>query len=135
LLTKLKQQARHLKAEIRVLQLAYLDKRTPWLAKLLIGLTVGYLLSPIDLIPDFIPVLGLLDDLILVSLLISFSIRLIPAIVLTEARQNLKDNPSILKKNNWLFALIIVLIWLGLLYLAYKYIFLNYLNPMPAQVN
>ncbi|HSM62649.1 MAG TPA: YkvA family protein, partial [Gillisia sp.] len=65
-LQKLKEKVKHLKSEIQVLSIAYSDKRTPWTAKLLIGLTVGYLLSPIDLVPDFIPVLGILDDLILV---------------------------------------------------------------------
>ena len=70
LLTKLKQRARQLKSEANVLMIAYKDKRTPSSAKILIGLTVGYLLCPIDLIPDFIPVLGLLDDLIIVPALI-----------------------------------------------------------------
>lgn len=72
---RLKQKVRKLKAEIQVLIFAYSDRRTPFIAKLVIGLTVGYLLSPIDLVPDFIPVLGLLDDLIIVPLLITLSIR------------------------------------------------------------
>ncbi len=100
--------------------LAYKDKRTPFAAKILIGLTVGYLLSPIDLIPDFIPVLGLLDDLIIVPILISASIKLIPAIVLSDARQSLKVNAGITKKNNWFFAILIIIVWLLLIYFAYK---------------
>ena len=72
LLSKLKQKARQLKSEAQVLMIAYKDKRTPVTAKILIGITVGYLLSPIDLIPDFIPVLGLLDDLIIVPILIAW---------------------------------------------------------------
>lgn len=121
LIKKLRQKARQLKSEARVLMIAYKDKRTPLAAKLLIGLTVGYLLSPIDLIPDFIPVFGFLDDVILVPLLISASIKLIPATVLDEARQSINDNPEILKKNNWFFAILIIMVWLVLLYFSWKY--------------
>ena len=92
IIANLKRKAKLLKAEIQVLALAYSDKRTPFLAKLVIGLTVGYLLSPIDLIPDFIPILGLLDDLIIVPLLILLSIRLIPASVLQDARERAIKN-------------------------------------------
>ena len=120
LFDKLKQRARQLKLESQVLMLAYKDKRTPLAAKILIGLTVGYLLSPVDLIPDFIPVLGLLDDLIIVPLLISLSVRLIPEIVLIEARQKIKDNLPKQKKNNWIFGIVIIIIWLTILYYLYK---------------
>lgn len=125
LINKLKNKAKRLKAEIQVLMLAYADKRTPLMAKLLIGLTVGYLFSPIDLIPDFIPILGWLDDLILVPLLISLSIKLIPSAVLTQARQNAIRHPQKLKKSNWIFALFIISIWLVLFYGAYRHF--NYL--------
>ncbi|SHM20039.1 YkvA family protein [Flavobacterium xinjiangense] len=121
LIDKLKQQARQLKSEAQVLILAYSDKRTPLSAKIIIGLTVGYLLSPIDLIPDFIPVIGYLDDLLIVPLLITLSIKLIPSVVLTEARQSIKDNPKKIKKNNWIFAAIIISIWLALFYTAYRH--------------
>lgn len=87
----LKQQANRLKTEMQVLKLAYRDKRTPWMAKLLLAVAIAYLYSPIDLIPDFIPVLGQLDDLILVPGLIWLSLRLIPTIVLTEARQKITE--------------------------------------------
>src|SRR5947209_2826255 len=109
-IAKLKQRARQLKSEIDVLMIAYKDERTPVGAKILVGLTVAYLLSPIDLIPDFIPVLGLLDDVILVPLLISASIKLIPSIVLADARQKIKDNPAITKKNSWFFAFLIIIV-------------------------
>lgn len=75
LLDNLKQKAKKLKSEAQVLMIAYKDNRTPLKAKILIGITVGYLLSPIDLIPDFIPVLGILDDLIIVPALIALSIK------------------------------------------------------------
>src|SRR5688572_10041432 len=104
LLQKLKTQAKRLKGEAHVLILAYGDQRTPLKAKLLIGLTIGYLLSPIDLIPDFIPILGALDDLVIVPLLVTMSIKLIPPIVLQDARKALDENAILTKKNNWLFA-------------------------------
>ncbi len=112
ILSKLKQKARELKSEAQVLMIAYKDKRTPVAAKILIAITVGYLLSPIDLIPDFIPVLGLLDDLIIVPLLITASIKLISESVLNDARDFVKINPGKLKKTNWIFALLIIAIWI-----------------------
>jgi uncharacterized membrane protein YkvA (DUF1232 family) len=120
MISDLRAKAKSLKSEIEVLAIAYKDKRTPVKARLLIGITVGYLLSPIDLIPDFIPVLGLLDDLIIVPLLISWSIRLIPKEALTDARAEVSGNPRRLKKNNWAFAVLILLIWVGAIYLSYR---------------
>src|SRR6478735_4263167 len=117
LLSNLKSSAKKLKSEAQVLLLAYKDKRTPRSAKILIGITVGYLLSPIDLIPDFIPILGLLDDFIIVPVLIALSIKLIPPTVLNDAREQLKNNPQRYKKNNWLFAALIIIIWLSILYI------------------
>ena len=111
LLANLKTRAKKLKGEAQVLMLAYKDNRTPLIAKILIGITIGYLLSPIDLIPDFIPVLGLLDDLLIVPALIALSIKLIPETVLNDAREQIKNNPQPFKKNNWLFAVVIVVIW------------------------
>ncbi len=122
LLNTIKQKAAKLKAEAQVLMIAYKDKRTPVSAKILIGITVGYLLSPIDLIPDFIPILGLLDDLIIVPALIALSIRLIPDEVLNNAREQLKNNPQRYKKNNWLFAVIIIIVWISALYFGYVYV-------------
>jgi uncharacterized membrane protein YkvA (DUF1232 family) len=121
LLSSLKQKAKKLKSEAQVLMLAYKDKRTPLAAKILIGITVGYLLSPIDLIPDFIPVLGILDDLIIVPALIALSIKLIPVIVLSEAREWVKENPGTLKKTNWPFAVLIIIIWLIALFYTYQF--------------
>lgn len=85
---------------------------------LILGM-VAYLLSPIDLIPDFIPILGILDDLILVPWLIRLSIRLIPAEVMTEARQKAQDAPP-LAKNNWLVGGVIVALWLLAVMLTVK---------------
>ena len=85
-LSALKQRAHALKAETYALYLAARDPRTPWYAKLLVAGIVAYALSPIDLIPDFIPVLGYLDDLILIPLGIALAIRLIPDPVLLQCR-------------------------------------------------
>lgn len=108
---KIKNKAKELKQQLVVLTIAYKDKRTPAPAKILIGLTVGYLLSPIDIIPDFIPVLGILDDLIIVPMMITASIKMIPEEVMADARNYADANPTIIKKNNWWFAIIIILIW------------------------
>ncbi len=117
---RLQQKAKQLKSEVQVLIIAYKDKRTPLTAKILIAITAGYLLSPIDLIPDFIPVLGLLDDLIIVPFLIRLSIKLIPEKVLNDAREEVANNSEQYKKTNWIFAIIIVSIWLALTYIMYK---------------
>jgi uncharacterized membrane protein YkvA (DUF1232 family) len=86
LLAKLKQHAVHLKAETFALYLAARDSRTPWYAKLLVAGVVAYAVSPIDLIPDFVPVLGYLDDLILIPAGIALAIRLVPDSVLADCR-------------------------------------------------
>ena len=79
MLERLKSEARRLKSEVLVLYFAARHPGTPWYAKLLVVLVVAYVFSPIDLVPDFIPVLGILDDLILVPLGIALALRLIPA--------------------------------------------------------
>jgi len=116
---RLKLKAKELKSEVQVLIIAYKDKRTPASAKILIGITAGYLLSPIDLIPDFIPVIGLLDDLIIVPFLIKLSLKLIPETVLEDARKEAFNNSRQLKKTNWLFAIIIIFIWLAFIHFVY----------------
>jgi len=85
-LENLKQRARDLKAETLALYLAAKDPRTPWYARLLVAAVVAYALSPIDLIPDFVPVVGYLDDLLLIPLGLGLAIKLIPPPVLDECR-------------------------------------------------
>lgn len=85
-LGRLRQWAKTIKRDVSALWLAARDPRTPWLAKLLALLVAAYALSPIDLIPDFIPVLGYLDDVILVPLGLLLVIRLIPPDLLEEFR-------------------------------------------------
>ena len=82
-----RQQARKLKLETYALYLAYRDPRVPWYAKVFTLLVVAYALSPIDLIPDFIPVLGYLDDLLLVPLSIYIALKMIPGRVMQECRE------------------------------------------------
>ena len=115
---KLKKRARDLKEETYALYLAYRHPQTPWYAKILTGIIVAYAFSPIDLIPDFIPVLGYLDDLILVPLGITLVLKMIPDNVMTECRKQAQIDMKGEKPVNWLVTVIIVLIWVGLATLA-----------------
>jgi uncharacterized membrane protein YkvA (DUF1232 family) len=85
---KLKSMVGTIRTEIKVYQLVLKDKRTPRLAKWLLGISIGYLLMPFDIIPDFIPVLGQIDDIIIVGALVTLAIRIIPKEVIAEARRN-----------------------------------------------
>lgn len=87
---RLKTLAKHIKKEYEVYKLIAKHPDTPWLPKLLLGLALGYLLLPFDLIPDFIPILGQLDDVVIIPLLIFFAMKLTPARVVEECRQNVK---------------------------------------------
>jgi uncharacterized membrane protein YkvA (DUF1232 family) len=86
MLARLKAWARGLRMETHALYLAAQDSRTPWYAKVLVATVAAYALSPIDLIPDFVPVLGYLDDLVIIPLGIFLAVRLVPAAVLAECR-------------------------------------------------
>lgn len=112
MLEKWKAAAKQLKREVQVLALAYNDPRTPWQARVCVAAVVAYALSPIDLIPDFIPVLGYLDDLILVPVGIRFALKLIPPEVIEECRQRVIDEPWQQKPRNWVAAGMIVAVWL-----------------------
>ena len=107
----LKQEAKRLKTDTYALYLAYKDPRVPWYSKVFIALVVGYALSPIDLIPDFIPVLGYLDDLIIIPAGISLSLKMIPKEVLEECREKAKSEP-ISCKSKWVATSIIIFVWL-----------------------
>ncbi|MBM3497190.1 MAG: DUF1232 domain-containing protein [Armatimonadetes bacterium] len=87
MLNRLRTLGRALKRELGVYRLVLRDRRTPWYARAVLGLAVGYLLLPFDLIPDFIPVLGQLDDLILVPGLVLLALKLVPAEVVEECRR------------------------------------------------
>ena len=114
-----KARARRLKREVYALGFAVRDPRVPWYAKAAAACVVAYALSPIDLIPDFIPVLGYLDDLVLLPLGVWLAIRLVPADVLSECRAR-ADGVSA-RARSWVAGGVIIAIWLlvGLLALRW----------------
>jgi uncharacterized membrane protein YkvA (DUF1232 family) len=109
-----RQRAKELKTDTYAIYLACKHPRLAWYVKVLAACVVAYALSPIDLIPDFIPVLGYLDDLILVPLGISVVIKMIPPDVLAECREKAQLEMNVGKPTNWIAAIIIVTIWLFL---------------------
>ncbi|MDQ0477058.1 YkvA family protein [Chryseobacterium sp. MDT2-18] len=115
----LKENIKKLKQETVPIYYALFDRRTPLAAKLLATLTVGYLLSPIDLIPDFIPVLGLLDDLIIVPLLIRATLRLIPQYVLDDIKSKIDSKEKL--PTRWYYALPVILLYGYLLFVLFRY--------------
>lgn len=118
MLEKARQHARRLKTETYALYLAYRDPRVPWYARLVAVCVVGYAFSPIDLIPDFIPVIGYLDDLIIVPLGILLALRLIPTDVMAECRQRASEAMRAGRPTNWVAAGIIIGVWILLAALA-----------------
>jgi len=113
-----KQKARQLKLEILAIYLAYRDPRVPWYARIFAACVVGYAFSPIDLIPDPIPILGYLDDLVLVPLGIALALKMIPAEVITESRVKARQMLDQGKPVSWVAAVVVVAIWLCLAALA-----------------
>ncbi|MBS1230702.1 MAG: hypothetical protein H6R17_3979 [Proteobacteria bacterium] len=112
LLEKLKQRALRLRAEVFALYLAARHPDTPWYAKLLVAAIVAYALSPIDLIPDFIPIVGYLDDLVLIPMGIAFAIKIIPPPVLAECRARAQEFIVNGQPVSRVAGAIIVVIWL-----------------------
>ena len=106
-----KTRAAALKTDTYALYLAYRDPRVPWPAKLIAALVVAYALSPIDLIPDFIPIVGYLDDLVLVPLGLALAIRLIPPDVLAEHRAKAAQLLAGPRPSSWIGATIVLSIW------------------------
>ena len=121
MLTKWKEKTKSLKTGLFALYLSSKDPRTPWYTRLIAALVVGYAFSPIDLIPDPIPVLGYLDDLILIPLGIALVIKLLPKEVLQECRENARQRLEKSNPKNWFAAFFIILIWLSLFVLIGYY--------------
>ena len=117
-----KRRARHLKAEVYALYLAYRDPRVPWYGKVLAACVVGYAISPIDLIPDFIPGLGYLDDLVLIPLGVVLAVRMIPSAVMGDARRVAAEQALLNKPSSWYVTVGIVLVWLGVVYLVGRWV-------------
>ena len=121
---KLKQKIDDLKVELLAVWFAYRDPRTPWYAKVWSALVAGYAFSPIDLIPDFIPIIGYLDDAIIVPLGIMIAIKLIPKEVMADTRIKAKDwiEQRKQKPQNKTMAVLVVLLWILLFLLIIRYV-------------
>ena len=111
MLHRLNERAKKLQTDIPAVFLALKEKRTPWYAKMLAAIIVVYALSPIDLIPDFIPVLGALDDIILLPALIVCCVKCIPADVFADCRTRAEGMLDSGKTGKWYYAIPFVLIW------------------------
>ena len=119
----IKERMNRLKTDVPAVFLALKDKKTPWYAKALAAITVVYALSPIDLIPDFIPFLGYLDDLIILPILVALTVKCIPAEVFAGYREQAEGLWNNGKPKKWYYALPIVLVWALILFLIIKIIF------------
>lgn len=121
----LKERAKKLKSDVPALFLALRDKETPIVAKVLAGITVAYALSPVDLIPDFVPVLGYLDDVILLPMLVVVTIRFIPEKVFERCKKQAEGMWKEGKPEKWYYAMPVVFIWLIIIALLLKTILLR----------
>ncbi len=119
----LKDRARKLKNDIPALFLALKRKDTPVLAKVFAFLAVGYALSPIDLVPDFIPVLGYVDDIVILPVLVMAALKFIPKEIFDECRKQAEGMWQDGKPKKWYYAVPIVVIWLLLLWLIVRAVF------------
>lgn len=119
----LKERAKKLKADVPAVFLALKDKRTPVFAKVMAAVTVAYALSPIDLIPDFIPVLGYLDDVILLPSMIALVIKLIPDNVWSECREKSENMWADGKPKRWYYAIPVVFVWAVIILVILKAVF------------
>ncbi len=118
-----KQKARALKRQVLALYFAYRDPRTPWHARAFAALVVAYAFSPIDLIPDFVPVLGYLDDLVLVPLGVWLALKMVPAQVMADCQARAEAGLGEAKGRFKFMAVIIVALWLLVLALVILFIF------------
>jgi len=119
----LKERARQLKMDVPAMFLCLKSRDTPLAANVLAGITVAYALSPIDLIPDFIPVLGYLDDVIILPALIALTIKFIPKDVFDRYRKEAEGIWKNGKPKKWYYAIPIMGIWLLMVWLILKAIF------------
>jgi uncharacterized membrane protein YkvA (DUF1232 family) len=111
-LAALKARARQVKIDLISLSLAARDPRTPWYAKLIVAGCVAYALSPVDVIPDFIPVIGLVDDLIFIPIALALAVRFIPAEVLADCRVRAGEIAA--RKTSRVAGMVIVALWIAL---------------------
>jgi uncharacterized membrane protein YkvA (DUF1232 family) len=123
ILIKFKVKAESLKYNLSTLYFAYRRKDVSILAKIIIIVAVVYALSPIDLIPDFVPVFGYIDDLIILPFLIFISTKLIPPKIMQECKEQAKDIWKNGKPKKWYYAIPIVIIYLLIIFMVIKCIF------------
>jgi uncharacterized membrane protein YkvA (DUF1232 family) len=123
LLVKFKIKTNELKYNLSALYLVYKRKDVSMLVKIIIIITVGYALSPIDLIPDFVPILGYLDDLIILPFLIFVSLKLIPPKIMEECKKQAKDLWKDGKPKKWYYAIPIIIIYLLIIFITVKIYF------------
>ena len=116
----LKARAKKLKKDIPTIFLALKDKDTPVLAKIFASITVVYALSPIDLVPDFIPILGYLDDIILLPMLIALTLKFIPTDIIEKKRREAEGMWVSGKPKKWYYAIPIILFWVAIIVLIVK---------------
>ena len=116
---------KQLKSDIPCVFLCLKDENTPIVAKILACITVGYALSPIDLIPDFIPILGYLDDLILLPFLVYLTIHFIPEDIWNKNSEKSKDLWKEGKPKKWVYSLPIIFIWILLLWILIRKVILR----------
>lgn len=120
---RLRERAEQLKTDVPAVFLALKDHKTPWYAKVFAGLTVAYALSPVDLIPDFVPVLGYLDDLILLPLFVALTVKFIPEEVFAQYRKQAEGMWQDGKPKKWYYSVPIILVWVLLIFLVAKMLF------------
>jgi len=124
---KIKERAEKLKTDIPAIFIALKKKETPIIAKIFAALTVISALSPIDLIPDFIPVLGFIDDIIILPILIAITVKFIPNEIFIQCRIESENFWNSGKPKEWYYAIPIIMIWLILIYFLIIFI-ANYFN-------
>lgn len=112
---KLKERANKLKTDIPSVFLAFKKKETPWYAKIMAAIVVVYALSPVDLIPDFIPLLGYLDDIIILPVLIFLTVKFIPPKVFEECRKQAEGMWENGRSKKWYYAIPFILIWIAVI--------------------
>jgi uncharacterized membrane protein YkvA (DUF1232 family) len=125
-LIRLKSLAKKLKSQLFTLYFAYKNSKTPLFAKMFTCCVVAYAFSPIDLIPDFIPVLGYLDDLIIVPLGITIALKLIPESILEESRFKAQEKMSEQKPKNWFTGTVFILIWIALTVYVSRFLYIKF---------
>lgn len=119
---ELKEKTKNIETDIYALYKAYRDPRVPWYVKLIILFLLGYFISPIDIIPDFIPVVGYIDDILIISLTIYLIIKLIPSEVFEDCRNKAICEP-ISVKSKWIVTFSIVIIWFVAIYIVLRLLF------------